>query len=171
MKFHVLVFLINAKNKPFISKLKLIKKRSNLIERFSKGVRKLIVSNQTDLTHDANNEWKIDWKEVFNMDKENRINLTTYIPVADYGRPGTPELAQSVVEPLQISDAVLMESHGVLAVDKDLKEALLKAHYVEETAEVYYRTLVINGGQEPPVVPKSELQKWEYPKEINLLKK
>ncbi len=94
-----------------------------------------------------------------------------YIPVADYGRPGTPELAQSIVEPLQISDAVLMESHGVLAVDKELKEALLKAHYVEETAEVYYRALTINGGEEPPVVPLAELKKWEYPKEIKLLKK
>ena len=92
-----------------------------------------------------------------------------YIPVAEYGRPGTPELADTIVKPLHISDVALMESHGVIAVDKVLKEALLKASYVEEMAEIYYRTLTIQGGQEPHVVPNSELKKWEYPKEITLL--
>ena len=88
-----------------------------------------------------------------------------YVPVAPFGRPGTNELAQSVVAPLQLADVALMEAHGVIAVDKNLKEALLKASYVEELAEIYYHTLVI-GGKEPPVVPQSELKKWEYPREI-----
>ena len=95
-----------------------------------------------------------------------------YIPVAPYGRPGTPALAESIVEPLKISDVALMEKHGVIAVDsKELKEALLKASYVEEMAEIYLTTLTILGGKEPQAVPKSELQKWEYPKEIKLLPK
>ena len=94
-----------------------------------------------------------------------------YIPVADYGRPGTPELAERTVSQLKISDVVLMESHGVIAVDADMKEALLKAHYVEEMAEIYYRTLTLTDGTEPHVVPLEELQKWEYPKEIQLLPK
>ena len=94
-----------------------------------------------------------------------------YIPVAPYGRPGTTALAASVVEPLKISDVALMEKHGVIAVDsKDLKEALLKASYVEELAEIYLTTLTILGGKEPQTVPKSELQKWEYPKEIKFPK-
>lgn len=94
-----------------------------------------------------------------------------YIPVAPYGRPGTPELAKSVIKPLQISDVVLMESHGVIAVAQDLKEALLKASYAEELSEIYYRTLTLNGGQEPPVLPIAELKKWSYPKEIQLPEK
>jgi Ribulose-5-phosphate 4-epimerase and related epimerases and aldolases len=94
-----------------------------------------------------------------------------YIPVADYGRPGTPELATFVALSLKISDVALMESHGVIAVDAELKEALLKAHYVEEMAEIYYRTLTLTGGKEPHAVPLAELQKWEYPKEIQLLGK
>lgn len=94
-----------------------------------------------------------------------------YIPVAPYGRPGTPALAESIVEPLKISDVALMEKHGVIAVDsKNLKEALLKASYVEELAEIYLTTLTILGGKEPQTVPKSELQKWEYPKEIKFPK-
>lgn len=91
-----------------------------------------------------------------------------YVPVALYGRPGTWELAQSVIAPLQISDVALMESHGVIAVDNLLKEALLKASYVEELAEIYYHALVV-AGKEPSVVPKRELEKWKYPVEITLL--
>ena len=90
-----------------------------------------------------------------------------YIPVAPYGRPGTMALAESVIKPLSISDVALMESHGVVAVAKDIKEALLKAAYVEELAEIYYRTLTVLGpGREPPYIPNEELQKWAYPKEI-----
>lgn len=91
-----------------------------------------------------------------------------YVPVAPYGRPGTVALAESIVEPLQLADVALLESHGVIAVAADMKEAMLKAQYVEELAEIYYRTLLLNGGQEPPVVPLAELQKWDYPKEIKL---
>lgn len=94
-----------------------------------------------------------------------------YIPVAAYGRPGTPKLAETVAAALELADVALMESHGVIAVGKNLKEALLKASYTEELAEIYYRALMINHGEEPPVVPIAELQKWEYPKEIKLLKK
>ncbi len=93
-----------------------------------------------------------------------------YIPVAPYGRPGTPALGESVIQPLQISDVALMEKHGAVAVDKDIKEALLKAAYVEELAEIYYNTLTLLGpGKEPDYVSKEELQKWAYPKEIKLL--
>ncbi|WP_026881481.1 class II aldolase/adducin family protein [Clostridium akagii] len=92
------------------------------------------------------------------------------IPVASYGRPGTKELSESVIEPIKRSDVILLEGHGVLAVDKDAKESLLKAHYVEELAEVYYRTLVINGGKEPKAFSVEELGKWQYPSEIKLNK-
>jgi L-fuculose-phosphate aldolase len=98
------------------------------------------------------------------------VSYGGYVPVAPYGRPGTRELAESVIEPLKESDACLLESHGVVTVDKELKKALLKAHYVEEVAEMYYRTLLLNGGKEPKVVPKEELRKWEYPSDIKLNK-
>lgn len=93
-----------------------------------------------------------------------------YIPVAPYGRPGTKALSDSIIEPIQISDIVLLEKHGVVAVDKDPKEALLKAQYAEELAEVYYRTLVINGGKEPDIFSVEELSDWKYPSQIKLTK-
>ncbi|MFV0636278.1 class II aldolase/adducin family protein [Mitsuokella sp. WILCCON 0060] len=85
-----------------------------------------------------------------------------YIPVAPYGRPGTKELAESVLKPLSISDVALMQAHGVIAVAGDLKEALLRASYVEELAEIYYKTLTVLG-HEPDVVPVEELANWKYP--------
>ncbi|MHC1684768.1 MAG: class II aldolase/adducin family protein [Clostridiaceae bacterium] len=92
------------------------------------------------------------------------------IPVAPYGRPGTRALSDSVVDPIKRSDAILLERHGVVTVDSDINEALLKAHYVEELAEVYYRTLMLSGGKEPKSFEPEELQKWEYPSEIKLKK-
>lgn len=92
------------------------------------------------------------------------------IPVAKYGRPGTTALSDSVVEPIKRSDVILLEKHGVVAVDKDPAEALLKAHYVEELAEVYYRALQLNGGKEPDVFSVEELGSWQYPSQIKLKK-
>jgi len=92
------------------------------------------------------------------------------ISVAPYGRPGTTALSDSIIELIKTSDAILLESHGVVTVDKTPKEALLKAHYVEEIAEIYYRALMLNGGKEPNIVSPEELKKWQYPPEIKLTK-
>lgn len=89
------------------------------------------------------------------------------IPVAPYGRPGSMELAESVIEPVRISDAILLARHGALAVDeKSIEGAYLKANYIEEFAEIYYHALTINGGREPQVFAPEELRAWGYPKEI-----
>ncbi|MFC2706309.1 MAG: class II aldolase/adducin family protein [Olsenella profusa] len=89
------------------------------------------------------------------------------IPVAPYGRPGTPTLADSVVDSVKEADVLLLQGHGSVAVDEgNIDEAYLKVCYIEELAELYYHALTANGGQEPKSFPVEELQKWEYPKEI-----
>lgn len=89
------------------------------------------------------------------------------VPVAPYGRPGTPALADSVLESCQEADCFLLEKHGVVALDAgEIYEAYLKAAYVEELAQLYHLALTVNGGKEPYVFPQEELQQWEYPKEI-----
>lgn len=94
------------------------------------------------------------------------------VPVALYGRPGTPALADSVIEACKEAECFLMEKHGVVAFDsKNVYEAYLKASYVEELAQLYFNTLSINGGHEPEYFAQEELQKWEYPKEIKFPKK
>lgn len=89
------------------------------------------------------------------------------IPVAPYGRPGTPALAESIVEPCQEADVFLLQGHGAVAVDETcIEEAYLKVCYIEELSELYHHALTANGGQEPDSFPVEELQSWEYPKEI-----
>lgn len=91
--------------------------------------------------------------------------------VAEYGRPGTPALADSVIEPCKEAECFLMEKHGVVAFDSNnVYEAYLKASYVEELAQLYFNALTINSGKEPEFFAQEELQKWEYPKEIKFLK-
>lgn len=90
-----------------------------------------------------------------------------YVPVAKYERPGTVELSKSVIEPIRIADMILLEKHGVVAVGTDIKDAFLKAQYVEELAEIYYMTLVINKGQEPPAFSVDELNAWKYPEKFS----
>jgi L-ribulose-5-phosphate 4-epimerase len=92
------------------------------------------------------------------------------VPVAPYGRPGTPELAMNVAKTLRNADCCLMESHGAIAIGASMKDAFLKAQYVEEIAEVYYIALAANGFREPHFLPQEELQKWAYPKEIKFSK-
>lgn len=92
------------------------------------------------------------------------------VPVAPYGRPGTPDLADSVIEACRESDSFLLEKHGVVAVDdRDIYEAFLKVAYIEELAELYYLALTANGGKEPDSFVQDELQQWAYPKEIKFM--
>lgn len=89
-----------------------------------------------------------------------------YIPVAPYGRPGTIDLAKKISKCATFSDVILMESHGVVIVDASPKEALLKANYAEELAEMYYSVLTMNNNIEPNLIDINEINNWEYPKEI-----
>ena len=90
------------------------------------------------------------------------------IPVAEYGRQGSEELAEAVRKPLRRADALLMAAHGVLTADKaSLDEALLKAAYVEEAAEVYLNAKLLNGGKEPPTLPKEDIV-LQYPKKVKI---
>lgn len=89
------------------------------------------------------------------------------VPVAPYGRPGTPELADSVIDACLEADVFLMEKHGAVAVDdRDIYEAFLKAAYIEELAELYHLALTVNDGKEPEGFTQEELDRWEYPREI-----
>lgn len=89
------------------------------------------------------------------------------VPVAPYGRPGTMDLAISVIEACEEAESFLMESHGAVAFDaNDIYEAYLKAAYIEELAQLYYNAVTLLQGNEPKSFEQEELQKWEYPKEI-----
>jgi len=88
------------------------------------------------------------------------------VPVAPYGRPGTRALAESVVDAAKEAKCFLMEKHGAVAFDTDIYEAFLKAAYIEELAELYYRSLTVNGGREPEIFAQEELDSWQYPADV-----
>ncbi|MEC9496483.1 MULTISPECIES: class II aldolase/adducin family protein [Escherichia] len=88
------------------------------------------------------------------------------VPVAPFALPGTQELALSIIEPLQQSDAILLGRHGAMTVDVSSYDAVLKSAYLEELAEIYYHMLLVNGLQEPKVFSGEDLARWSYPQVI-----
>jgi L-fuculose-phosphate aldolase len=63
------------------------------------------------------------------------------IKVAKYGFPGTPDLAKNVVAALGPRNAVILANHGVLAVGRDMREALTICELAEEMAKIYVSAL------------------------------
>ena len=58
------------------------------------------------------------------------------IPVAPYGTPGTPELAEALEPLVQHYDAILMANHGVVTYGSDLLTAFFRLETVEHFARV-----------------------------------
>ena len=87
------------------------------------------------------------------------------VPVAPFAPQGTAELADSVRAPLRLGDALLLARHGVLTVGASLDDALLKAAYVEELAEIAYRSALISGGTMPTPLPPDAFV-LRYPEKI-----
>ncbi|MGE5509494.1 MAG: class II aldolase/adducin family protein [Chitinophagales bacterium] len=58
------------------------------------------------------------------------------VPVAKYGIPGSRQLADQAVWALGKRGAVLLANHGVVAVGRDLKDALSGAELVERAAQI-----------------------------------
>jgi len=63
------------------------------------------------------------------------------IKVAQYGFPGTPDLAKNVVSALGPRNAVILANHGVLSVGRDMREALTICELAEELAKIYISAL------------------------------
>ena len=60
------------------------------------------------------------------------------IPTAQFGTPGTPELAESIRAIVRCSDTVLMSNHGSVTLGANLMEAYKKLDMVEHTARILY---------------------------------
>jgi L-fuculose-phosphate aldolase len=70
------------------------------------------------------------------------------IPLAKYGTPGTPELAEALEPLVSQYDAILMSNHGVVAYGTDLHQAYMKMETVEHFAEIALVTHML-GCQQP----------------------
>ena len=55
-------------------------------------------------------------------------------------KPGSDELAQTVVAALQEHDLVILQNHGQVTVGKDYREVLQRAIFFEFAAALHFRT-------------------------------
>ena len=67
-----------------------------------------------------------------------------YLAFIEYEKPGSYELAKSASEGLGDEDVLMLKNHGVICVSDNLKEAMLLAVFVEETAKTQFITLTLN---------------------------
>lgn len=64
-------------------------------------------------------------------------NLLKDVPLLSYREPGSMELAQEVARYIKDHDIVLLERHGVVAVGRNIKDALYLVELLEEQARIY----------------------------------
>ena len=69
------------------------------------------------------------------------------IPLAPYGTPGTPELAETLEPLVPQYDAILMANHGVVTYGIDLQSAYMKMETVEHFAQITLVTQVLGQQQ------------------------
>ncbi len=60
------------------------------------------------------------------------------IPTANFGTPGTPELAASIRNIVKCSDTLVMTHHGSVTLGTNLLDAYKKLDMVEHTAKILY---------------------------------
>jgi len=71
------------------------------------------------------------------------------IPLARYGTPGTPELAEALEPLVPAHDAILMANHGVVTCGPTLENAFMKMETVEHFARIALVVHVL--GREQPL--------------------
>jgi L-fuculose-phosphate aldolase len=84
------------------------------------------------------------------------------IEAAEYGMPGSDELAENAVKALGEKSAVLLANHGVLVTGKNLDKALEAAEMIEHIAKIYVTALTVG---KPIMLSEEtvEMQKSIYP--------
>ena len=90
------------------------------------------------------------------------------VKIAEYGVPGTLDLAHKLVTALGDRNAVLMKNHGVVSVGNSLEEAFQICDLVERSSEVLVTSRLVGGLN---LVPSNgvELESKIYRKRFSLL--
>lgn len=74
--------------------------------------------------------------------------VNPYLESIEYEKPGSDGLAKSTGEGLGSEDVLILKNHGVVCVADSLKEAMLLAVFVEETAKTQFITLMLNSAED-----------------------
>lgn len=83
------------------------------------------------------------------------VTGTDYVPCIPYATFGSHELAQRVASGIRESKAILMQHHGMLAMEVNLEKALWLANEVEVLAKMYLNILSIQS--DVPALPEDEM--------------
>ncbi|MFH1503006.1 MAG: class II aldolase/adducin family protein [Candidatus Eisenbacteria bacterium] len=78
------------------------------------------------------------------------------VPLAEYATPSTPEVPASIERYIRSYNAILLRSHGVLTLGKDIYEAYFRMETVEHFAEITLAARAL-GGAAP--LSRDEVQK------------
>jgi L-fuculose-phosphate aldolase len=70
------------------------------------------------------------------------------IKCAAYTYPGTPEMAETVLEALDERNGALIANHGSIAIGRTLKEALVGVTVLEKTAQIWIDVRALGGAVE-----------------------
>lgn len=78
------------------------------------------------------------------------------VPLAEYGLPGTPALAEGMLPYIPNYDAILLGNHGSVSYGEDVYKAFFKMEIVEHLARVTLVAELLGG---PKVLPRQEVRK------------
>ena len=91
--------------------------------------------------------------ENFNVTAEVPCHVGREIPVVPYLRPGSPELAQAVVEAMKEHNSILLTNHGQVVCGKDFDQAFERAMFFEMACRI-----IIQTGGDYTVLTPEEIQ-------------
>lgn len=86
----------------------------------------------------------------FNVTAEVPVHVGKEIPVIPYYRPGSPELADSVVSAMRNYNSVLLTNHGQVVCGKDFNQVYERAMFFEMAC----RIIVQSGGDYTVLTPQ-----------------
>ncbi|MGF1793614.1 L-fuculose-phosphate aldolase [Photobacterium profundum] len=84
------------------------------------------------------------------------VTGTDHVPCIPYSTFGTEALAESVTAGIQESKAIIMQHHGMIAMEVNLEKALWLANEVEVLAKLYLKVRSIQ--EKVPVLSAEEMQ-------------
>ncbi|MDC9583186.1 L-fuculose-phosphate aldolase [Xenorhabdus sp. PR6a] len=85
------------------------------------------------------------------------VTGTNYVPCIPYATFGTAELADNVKKGITHSKALLMQHHGMIAMEVSLEKALWLANEIEILAQLYLKVLPI--AETVPILSATEMQR------------
>ena len=86
----------------------------------------------------------------FNVTAEVPCHVGKEIPIIPYYRPGSPELAEAVVEAMKEHNSVLLTNHGQVVCGKDFDQAFERAMFFEMAC----RIMIQSGGDYTVLTPE-----------------